>query len=119
MINIESTNGFVRSFAAEFDVLNETQQRCNVRYDTLLALKQSRDFNRSQLPKKEQKKQEKCDLQKNRGILGPCVLRFCTMFDVGSSFMSDSLHNVYIGAFVSTVIFLSLKQIFDMRVESS
>ena len=84
MINIESTNGYVRSFAAELDVLNETQQRCNIRYDTLLALKQSRDSYRAQLPKKEQKKQEKCDLQKNRGILGP--LRVKTLHNVRCRF---------------------------------
>lgn len=103
MVKIESTNGHVRSFAAESDVLNNIQERCNIRHDVLLALKQSRDCYRGQLPKREQKYQEKCDQKKNCGILGPCVLRRCTMFDVGYSFMSDSLHNVYIGAFVSVL----------------
>jgi hypothetical protein len=35
------------------------------------------------------------------GIVGPCVLRQLTYFDVGFSFVSDSLHNIYHGAFVS------------------
>lgn len=94
-------NGYVRSFATELDVFNEVTQRCNTRYDMLLVLKQSRDSKRLELPKKKQRKQAEIDRQKNRGILGPCILRACREFDVGSSFMSDSLHNVYIGAFVS------------------
>jgi hypothetical protein len=109
MVHIESTNGNVRSFAAELDVLNETEQRSNLRHDVLLKLKQSRDSYRAQLPKKEQAKQEKDDQKRNRGILGPCVLRDCTMFDVGYSFMSDSLHNVYIGAFVSVLFYFFVR----------
>ncbi|CAM4791834.1 unnamed protein product [Rotaria magnacalcarata] len=99
MVSSGVVNGFVRSFAVGLNLLKTMQQRCNVRYDTLLALKQFRDFQRTQLSKKDQKEQEKVDQQKNRGILGPCLLRSCSMFDVGHSFMSDSLHNVYIGAF--------------------
>lgn len=101
MVSSGSANGFVRSFAVELNVLKDIQQRCNVRYDTLLALKEARDFQRTHLSKKEQKEQQKVDQQRSCGILGPCILRSCTMFDVGHSFMSDSLHNVYIGAFVS------------------
>ena len=32
---------------------------------------------------------------------GPCVLRSLSMFDVGQSFLFDSLHNFYLGLFVS------------------
>ncbi|CAF1577303.1 unnamed protein product [Adineta ricciae] len=34
-----------------------------------------------------------------KGIQGPCVLRSLAYFDVGSSFLVDSLHNVYLGVF--------------------
>ena len=36
-----------------------------------------------------------------KGISGHCILRELSHFDVGFSFMADSLHNIYIGAFVS------------------
>lgn len=44
-------------------------------------------------------------LQKHRdlskGLKSPCVLRSLSHFDVGQSFLVDSLHNVYLGVFVS------------------
>lgn len=109
MVKTGVENGHVRSFAAESDVLHDTVQRSNIRHDTLLALKESRDSKRIQLPQKDRKKQEKLDTKKNHGILGPRVLRACSKFDVGSSFMSDSLHNVYIGAFVSVLFHILFK----------
>lgn len=36
-----------------------------------------------------------------RGHIGPCLLRDLKCFDVGTSFLSDSLHNVYHGVMVS------------------
>jgi hypothetical protein len=36
-----------------------------------------------------------------RGHINPCVLRDLTYFDVGRSFLSDSLHNIYHGVVVS------------------
>jgi hypothetical protein len=36
-----------------------------------------------------------------RGHISPCVLRDLTYFDVGTSFASDSLHNIYHGVVVS------------------
>ncbi len=36
-----------------------------------------------------------------RGHVGVCVLRGLTYFDVGKSFLSDSLHNIYHGVMVS------------------
>ena len=100
MVSSGSVNGFVRSFAVELIVLKEIQQHCNVRYDALLALKQARDFQRTHLSKKER---QKVDQKKNCGILGSCLLRSSTMFDVGHSLTSDSLHNVYIGTFASNM----------------
>lgn len=35
-----------------------------------------------------------------RGHAGPCALRSLKYFDVGHSFLSDSLHNVYHGVMV-------------------
>lgn len=36
-----------------------------------------------------------------RGHVGPCVLRTLKYFDVGHSFLSDSLHNLYHGVMVN------------------
>ena len=41
--------------------------------------------------------------ESEHGILGPCVFRQLKYFDVGFSFVSDSLHNVYHGAVVSSI----------------
>ena len=103
MVSCGASGGFVRSFAMKLDGLKETEQRCNHRYDTLLVKKELRETQEKELPKKGKKQHEQQAKQENRGILGECVLRDCTMFDVGLSFMSDSLHNVYIGAFVSAL----------------
>jgi hypothetical protein len=35
-----------------------------------------------------------------KGIIGLCILRKFSFFDVGRGFMADSLRNVYIEAFV-------------------
>ncbi|CAF4361359.1 unnamed protein product, partial [Rotaria sp. Silwood2] len=34
-----------------------------------------------------------------KGVKGPCLLRTLSCFDVGSSFLVDSLHNIYLGLF--------------------
>lgn len=112
MVSTGSKGGFVRSFAADMDTLKNMEQRCNIRYDVLLAFKGHYDKIRAELPRTEQKRQVVLDQQKSVGILGPCVLRRCSMFDVGHSFMADSLHNVYIGAFVSDSFFLIRKKDF-------
>lgn len=39
------------------------------------------------------------------GANGQCLLRSLTRFDVGESFLFDSLHNLYLGLFVSKSIF--------------
>ena len=87
-------------------VLQDLEERCNIRYDVLLALRQHYDIQRAALPKGKEKRQWQDDQRKSFGILGPCVLRSCSMFDVGRSFMADSLHNVYTGAFVSSSVHL-------------
>ena len=83
-------------------MLRHIELRSNARYDLLIGLRQTLDQQRNQLRVAQRKQQEKLDRETTRGILGPCSLRSCSMFDVGLSFMSDSLHNVYIGTFVSS-----------------
>jgi hypothetical protein len=39
-----------------------------------------------------------------RGQISECVFRDLTYFDVGKSFVSDSLHNIYHGVMVSTAL---------------
>jgi hypothetical protein len=42
-----------------------------------------------------------------KGVKGSCILRTLSKFDVGRSFLVDSLHNIYLGLFVSvSIIFL-------------
>lgn len=36
-----------------------------------------------------------------KGHVGPCIFRSLRYFDVGNSFLSDSLHNIYHGVMVS------------------
>lgn len=40
-----------------------------------------------------------------KGLKGSCVLRSLSKFDVGRSFLVDSLHNIYLGVVVSRIIF--------------
>jgi hypothetical protein len=40
---------------------------------------------------------------------GPCILRTLSAFDVGRSFLVDSLHNIYLGVFVSRSIIFTLR----------
>ena len=53
-----------------------------------------------------------------KGIQGPCVVRPLAYFDVGSSFFVDTLHNVYLGVFVSgpSNLVLELKANFDLAM---
>lgn len=43
------------------------------------------------------------DLEK--GLKGGCILRSLSKFDVGRSFLVDSLHNIYLGVVVCLIIF--------------
>lgn len=38
-----------------------------------------------------------------KGAKGPCVFRSLSEFDVGHGFLFDSLHNLYLGLFVSRI----------------
>ncbi len=92
--------------------LNQPHLRSNDRYDYLLSIKQkndaevekmsSRPLNRA--AKRKLKKKLIKNKESERGILGPCVLRQLKYFDVGFSFLSDNLHNIYHGACVSSIL---------------
>jgi hypothetical protein len=94
--------------------LNQPHLRSNDRYDYLLKKKKlndieiekiaSRPLNRANKRKlKEKLIQNK---ESEHGIRGPCVLRQLKYFDVGSSFVSDNLHNIYHGAFVRDTFYI-------------
>jgi hypothetical protein len=86
--------------------------RSNDRYDYLLTIKESNDkeiekltsrsLNRSAKRKLKQKLIE--NRASEHGILAPCMLRQLKYFDVGFSFVSDNLHNIYHGVFVSIIV---------------
>lgn len=56
--------------------------------------------------KKYSRRTSKNDDGKFKGYRGVCVLRELSYFDVGYSFLSDSLHNCYHGVAVSSVFSL-------------
>ena len=76
-----------------FPVVPTQQQQPRVRtnetYDTLMKrLKRDKSLNYNEL-------RDRC-----RGHVSPCILRELSYFDVGTSFLSDSLHNIYHGVVV-------------------
>jgi len=92
--------GHVRSFSAsQYDIEN-TPTRCNERYDMLINVFELQQQLRSIWPKKKRLMIELANEKNEKGIMGICSLRELAHFDVGRSFMTDSLHNIYIGVFV-------------------
>lgn len=86
--------------------------RSNDRYDYLCKIKEKNDADLAKITSRPlnriAKRRLKQRLLKNKlaehGILGPCILRQLEYFDVGFSFLSDNLHNVYHGVFVSELV---------------
>jgi hypothetical protein len=74
--------------------------RTNERHDELLQLKNRNliELRHARVRRAALAKKHKLE---EKGILGPCILRQLSAFDVGKSFLADSLHNVYLGVFVS------------------
>lgn len=93
--------GHVRSFSITRPDFDGIHTRSNERYDALFDLLQLQKQLRSCLPVNQQRKAAITDKHTEKGILGECILRQLGHFDVGRSFMVDSLHNIYLGAFVS------------------
>ncbi|CAF3599883.1 unnamed protein product [Rotaria socialis] len=75
----KGANHHIRVFPLSSESNDKPQCRSNKNYDTIMALKN---------PTEDERK----------GYLGQCALRFLKHFDVGQSFLSDSLHNLYGGA---------------------
>jgi hypothetical protein len=115
-----SAKGYARSFAMSEVELKRIELRSNQRYDILLDLKlrqqQKMESLRNQTKKQKKILKEQYDLSE-KGILGECVLRSLKFFDVGMSFMGDSLHNIYAGAFVRKKLLKTLHHIFLCRSE--
>jgi hypothetical protein len=94
-------DGNVRSFAMTMSDIEETHLRSNRRHDDLLDLKLLHEQIRQSFPNRKRKELKVHHKEAEKGILGQCILRELSFFDVGRCFMADTLHNVYIGAFVS------------------
>lgn len=89
--------------------------RTNERYDTLLPIYEA---NTKELQafissgNRGRKKLESKHRLSVKGLKGRCVLRPLKYFDVGSSFAVDTLHNVYLGAFVSSSLLCFVRKSF-------
>ena len=93
--------GYVRSFATNDQELNELIPRSNDRYDLLIDVFEVQKQLNSLWVRDRYSRKPPTDKLNEKGLMGVCLLRELAHFDVGRSFMADSLHNVYIGAFVS------------------
>ncbi len=104
---VETARGHVRSFAMSKLDFEQVTLRTNQRHDDLLVLKQ---YHQQQMltfcnqSKKQKKVMEEQFKEAEKGILDTCILRSLSVYDVGTSFMADSLHNVYRGSFVSRIV---------------
>jgi hypothetical protein len=92
--------GNVRSFSTSQNDIDNIPVRCNEHYDILINLFELQQQLRDLWPKKKQLMVQLADEKNEKGIMGVCLFRELAHFDVGRSFMADSLHNIYIGAFV-------------------
>lgn len=72
----------IRVFPLTKTSISSVARRSNQNYDNAMKLKNVTDDRR-------------------KGYLGHCALRSLTYFDVGRSFLTDSLHNLYGGTMVS------------------
>lgn len=95
-------NGSIVSFAIGEDN-PPAHARTNDRHDELLEQLRRNEDQLSKLTNCHGRRAFK-EAHKNavKGVKGPCVLRNLLKFDVGKSFLVDSLHNIYLGLFVSS-----------------
>lgn len=96
-----NNGGHVRSFSIKNHELNDLITRSNERYDTLIDIIEIQKDLANIWPRQRLSKKPPIDKRNEKGLMGICVLRGLRYFDVGRSFMADSLHNIYIGAFVN------------------
>jgi hypothetical protein len=99
--------GYVRSFATNNQELNELIPRYNGCYDVLVDVFEVQKQLNNLWVRDRYLKKPPTDKLNEKGLMGACLLRELAHFDVGRSFIADSLHNVYLGAFVSHELFSS------------
>ena len=83
---------------------DKLQLRNNEQHDELVAIYQINERELATFIQQGNRGRDKLEEKHKldaKGIRGPCALRPLAYFDVGSCFLIDSLHNVYLGAFVS------------------
>ena len=110
--------GHVNSFAWEREKADEIFDRSNQRHDDLIDLQMLNGLLLQSLIGGKRTAQVKANKQTEKGILGPCILRRLSNFDVGKSFLVDSLHNVYLGAFVSSSAYLKARRFLSYLIET-
>ncbi|CAF2107921.1 unnamed protein product [Rotaria magnacalcarata] len=99
-ISVPTNNhGSIVSFAIyENDQL--AYERTNERHDLLLEQQRKNKIQMANFTRYRGRR-ALIEAHKNteKGIKGPCMLRILSYFDVGHSFLVDSLHNIYLGLF--------------------
>ncbi|CAF2083284.1 unnamed protein product [Rotaria magnacalcarata] len=90
--------GHVTSFA--IDANQQLIRRSNERYDELLeTMKLNNEELESLTIRRDIQNATLRHKQSEKGLKRPCILRELKHFDVGQSFVVDSLHNIYLGVF--------------------
>ena len=96
--------------------LDDIAMRSNERYDILIDILELQQQLRDLWPRHRHSKEPPVDKRNEKGLMGNCIFRELRHFDVGRSFLADSLHNVYIGAFVIEDSLRSLLVVFIISV---
>jgi hypothetical protein len=99
--------GHVTTFAIK---ANKTLiKRSNERYDELLEqMTLNNEEIESLTARRAIRNAKKRHEENEMGLKRSCILRELKHFDVGKSFVVDSLHNIYLGVFVSSILDLCL-----------
>ena len=92
--------GYLNSFVVSDEQGADVIDRTNDRYDTLTLLRESNNDALAAMPLRQRSIRLKENNEAEKGILGHCILRQLSAFDVGHGFVTDSLHNVYQGCWV-------------------
>ncbi|CAF4989583.1 unnamed protein product, partial [Rotaria sp. Silwood1] len=90
--NVRAGKGYIRCFP--LDTTNAPDLRSNKTYDQAMKI----------LTKNKQQRARRnsltgADNDEAKGHVGPCALTRLRFFDMRQSFLIDSLHNLYSGAF--------------------
>ena len=97
-------SGYVTTFVMDVD--EPLVQRSNKRHDELIeAIRLNQKELESFTSRRDIQNTKKRHREAEMGLRRCCIFRELKYFDVGLSFMVDSLHNIYLGAFVSLTNF--------------